>query len=255
MLPKNKTLNGIFILRSFQNRQERLDNIIGLLENKNLWTAKELANSLGVSVRSISRDITLLRQQGYDIEAERGAGGGIELRGMARPPKFFLSDEEILNTLMALALTESLSCPILGDTISSVKNKLTFFLNDEQRKRINLLRQRVLVGAIASEPVASTVMNTCSPFLKDVSQAFIQQQKLSINYISEKGIKTKRLIEPQYILLNWPAWYLLGWDYLRAAPRLFRIDRITDAIVEKERFRLRSSRYLLSDYGDYFDSM
>ncbi|MFC1236444.1 helix-turn-helix transcriptional regulator [Vibrio sp. F74] len=255
MLTINKTLNGIFILRSFQNRQERLVHIIGLLENKNLWTARELANSLGVSMRSISRDISLLRQQGYDIEAERGAGGGIELRGMARPPKFFLSDEEILNTLMALALTESLNCPILGDTISSVKNKLTFFLNDEQRKRINLLRQRVLVGSIASNPVANTVMNTYSPFLKDVSQAFIQQQKLSIGYISEKGIKTKRRIEPQYILLNWPAWYLLGWDELRAAPRLFRIDRITEAIIEKERFRLRSSRGLLSDFGDCFYSM
>lgn len=197
----------------------------------------------------------MLRQQGYDIEAERGAGGGIELKGMVRPPTFFLSDEEILNTLMALALTESLNCPILGDTITSVKNKLAFFLNDEQRKRINLLRQRVLVGAVASESVASTVTNTGNPFIKDVSQAFLQQQKLSISYISEKRIITKRRLEPQYILLNWPAWYLLGWDDLRAAPRLFRIDRITDANVEKERFRLRSSRSLLSDYGDCFDSL
>lgn len=242
-------------MRSFQNRQDRLDNIIGLLKNRNLWTARELASSLGVSVRSISRDITLLRQQGYDIEAERGAGGGIELKGMVRPPTLFLSDEEILNTLMALALTESLNCPILGGTITSVKNKLAFFLNDEQRKRINLLRQRVLVGAVASESVANTVTNTGSPFIKDVSHAFLQQQKLSISYISEKGIITKRRIEPQYILLNWPAWYLLGWDDLRAAPRLFRIDRITDANVEKERFRLRSSRGLLSDYGDCFDSL
>ncbi len=197
----------------------------------------------------------MLRQQGYDIEAERGAGGGIELRGMVRPPTFFLSDEEILNTLMALALTESLNCPILGDTITSVKNKLAFFLNDEQRKRINLLRQRVLVGAVASESVASTVMNTGGLFIKDVRQAFLQQKKLSIGYISEKGIITKRRIEPQYILLNWPAWYLLGWDDLRVAPRLFRIDRITDANVEKEHFRLRSSRSLLSDYGDCFDSL
>ncbi|MDN3696331.1 WYL domain-containing protein [Vibrio cortegadensis] len=255
MLTINTTLNGLLIMRSFQNRQERLDNLIGLLENNNLWTAKALADSLDVSVRSISRDITLLRQQGYDIDAERGAGGGIELRGMARPPKFFLSDEEILNTLMALALTDSLNCPILGDNISSVKNKLTFFLNDEQRKRINLLRKRVLVGAVASETVANTVTNTHYPFLNDVSQAFIQQQKLSIRYVSEKEVETKRTIEPQFILLNWPAWYLLGWDYLRAAPRLFRIDRITDATVENGRFRLRSSRSLLSEYGDYFNSM
>ncbi|WGV97908.1 WYL domain-containing protein [Vibrio sp. YMD68] len=255
MLRTNKTLNDTLIMRGFQNRQERLDNLIGLLENKNLWTVKELANVLGISVRSISRDITLLRQQGYDIDAERGTGGGIALRGMTRPPRFFLSDEEILNTLMALALTESLRCPILGDNISSVKNKLTFFLNNEQQKRINLLRQRVLVGAIASEPVASTVTNTRYPFFNDISQAFIQQKKLSIRYISEKGSETKRCIEPQFILLNWPAWYLLGWDYLRSAPRLFRIDRITDAVVENERFRLRSPRSLLDEYGDYFDSM
>ena len=156
---------------------------------------------------------------------------------------------------MALALTESLSCPILGDNISSVKNKLTFFLNDEQRKRINLLRKRVLVGAVASQAVASSVTNTHSPFLNDVSQAFIQQQKLSIRYISEKEEETERCIEPQFILLNWPAWYLLGWDDLRDAPRLFRIDRITGAVAEKERFRLRSSRKLLSDSSDYFDSM
>lgn len=255
MLPVNKTLNGILIMRDFRNRQERLDNLIALLENKNLSTTKELANSLGISVRSISRDINLLRQQGYDIEAERGKGGGVELRGKVRSPRFFLSDEEILNTLMALALTESLSCPILGDNISSVKNKLTFFLNDEQRKRINLLRQRVLVGPIASEAVAKTVTNTRHPFLNEVSQAFIQQQKLFISYTSDKAVETQRRIEPQFILLNWPAWYLLGWDNLREAPRLFRIDRITDAIVEKERFRLRKTRDLISDYGSYFDSM
>lgn len=242
-------------MRSFQNRQERLDNLVALLENKNLSTSKELASSLGVSVRSISRDITLLRQQGYDIEAERGAGGGVELRGKVRPPRFFLSDAEILNTLMALALTESLNCPILGDNISSVKNKLTFFLNDKQRKRINLLRQRVLVGPIASKAVTSTVTNAHHPFLNEVSQAFIHQKTLSIRYISDKGDETDRRIEPQFILLNWPAWYLLGWDYLRDAPRLFRIDRITDAIIGTEYFRLRKNRDLFSEYESYFDSM
>ncbi|MHA2939004.1 helix-turn-helix transcriptional regulator [Vibrio sp. RC27] len=242
-------------MRSFQNKQDRLEKLIGLLANKNLTTTKSLAASLGVSIRSISRDLTLLREQGYDIETERGAGGGVSLLGMTRPPRFFLSDEEILNTLMALALTESLSCPILGDTISSVKSKLTFFLNNEQRKRITLLRQRVLVGAIASSEVSSSVVNIHQPFLTNVSQAFIQQQTLSIGYLSENGTETTRRIEPQFILLNWPAWYLLSWDYLRDAPRLFRIDRLTHASVENNRFRLRSIRSLSGDFGEYFDTM
>ncbi|SON49887.1 helix-turn-helix transcriptional regulator [Vibrio tapetis] len=242
-------------MRDFHSKQVRLNRIIGMLENGEVWTTETLSSTLSVSIRTVARDLTLLKQQGYDIESERGTGGGICLRSNVKAPRLTLNDEEVLTTLMSLAITESLKSPVLGSNVNHIRHKLGFFLNEQQRQRINTLRKRILVGSPASSHVSQSVLEVTETTSQAINSAFIFQQTMSITYQAENGTTTERTIDPQYLLLNWPAWYLLGWDHLRKQPRMFRVDRILSTSVNKQTFRLQSARILLQDFGHYFSEL
>ena len=59
-------------------------------------------------------------------------------------------------------------------------------------------------------------------------------------YEADAATRTVREVEPHYLLLSWPAWYLLVWDHLRGAVRALRVDRIEAARVSTRTFRVRS---------------
>ena len=63
-----------------------------------------------------------------------------------------------------------------------------------------------------------------------------------------KSCKTNRIIEPHYLLLTWPVWYVLGWDELRESVRMFRTDRISSLSDLQESFKRRpKSIFLVSN--------
>lgn len=53
----------------------------------------------------------------------------------------------------------------------------------------------------------------------------MRERQVRADYVREDGRRAWRAIEPHAILINWPAWYLLGWDIERQGPRTFRFDR------------------------------
>jgi predicted DNA-binding transcriptional regulator YafY len=76
---------------------------------------------------------------------------------------------------------------------------------------------------------------------------------LHIEYISGTEDKTRRIIEPHFLLLNWPVWYVLAWDVAKSAVRMFRLDRIVNAQVISETFRERPKYQMLDGLEEYFD--
>ena len=74
--------------------------------------------------------------------------------------------------------------------------------------------------------------------------AFFEQRVLDLTYRDAQGSETRRSIEPQFLYLSPPAWYLLAWDHLRADVRCFRIDRIVRAAASERSFRLRDANKL-----------
>jgi predicted DNA-binding transcriptional regulator YafY len=60
-------------------------------------------------------------------------------------------------------------------------------------------------------------------------------------------VATSRDVEPQFLYLNLPVWYLLAWDRLRKAIRCFRIDRIKSVTPLGTRFRLADPRPFLAE--------
>lgn len=93
-------------------RVDRLDLLARMLRDRPGITVADLARELGVSARSVFRDLDHLRERGYPIEADRGRGGGVRLHSSWGLGKVLLSSEEALCTLLSLAISERLSFPM-----------------------------------------------------------------------------------------------------------------------------------------------
>jgi predicted DNA-binding transcriptional regulator YafY len=77
--------------------------------------------------------------------------------------------------------------------------------------------------------------------VEQLHQAFLMMRKIHIHYRDASGEETERAIEPQYLLLSYPAWYAIAWDDLRSEVRIFRCDRIERARLLDEVFRRADS--------------
>src|SRR2546429_4349330 len=72
----------------------RLLRLLSLLQARRDWSGPDLADRLGVSARTVRRDVDRLRQLGYPVHAGTGTAGGYRLRGGGAPPPLVLDDDE-----------------------------------------------------------------------------------------------------------------------------------------------------------------
>ncbi len=234
---------------SSSDRLERLERLKGLLKANNSMTVKELAEELDVSVRSLSRDIELLRASGVPIDSDRGRGGGVRLQRQWSFGRLHLDFEEGIDLLLSIALAEKLNSPLLLNRLRSIRQKLATSFPESQQGRIKMLRNQILLGPPASDHVMQTYRMNAPEQLTNVTRAFFDMRVLEIRYSDEATKMTTRQIEPQFLYLSVPAWYLLAWDRLRDDIRTFRIDRIHKAAVLETTFRLRDRRTFLEWAG------
>ncbi|MFD0776716.1 helix-turn-helix transcriptional regulator, partial [Streptomonospora algeriensis] len=76
------------------NTSERTLRLLSLLQTTRFWPGTELAERLGVSERTLRRDVDRLRELGYRVDAAPGVGGGYQLRAGRAMPPLLLTDEE-----------------------------------------------------------------------------------------------------------------------------------------------------------------
>jgi predicted DNA-binding transcriptional regulator YafY len=230
-------------------RTDRLDLLLRMLRDRPGITAAVLAEELETSTRCIFRDIAHLRDRGYLIEASRGRGGGLRLHPNWGLGKVLLSAEEALGVLISLAVAERLAPPMFGAGLGRARKKLVDVFPYHERRRLTPLRERVMVGRSASTKVSSSYGLPDGPAMRALQSAFLNERVISCVYTREDGERSERRVEPHAILLNWPAWYLLGMDYLRGEPRTFRLDRFVTVREEAESFRPRPQAILTAMGG------
>jgi predicted DNA-binding transcriptional regulator YafY len=228
------------------NRLIRLQRLRGLLASGEHATASALGAALGVSVRTVMRDLTLLRDEGLFIEADQGRGGGVRLARGHAAGGVQLTTAEAMALLVSLAVAEKLSTPLVEPAARAARQKIAAVFARPERERIRALRRRVLVGAPASARVLNSYRPERVQHANEIRRAFFEQKLLSLAYCDEKGARTRRTVEPHFLYLNPPAWYLLAWDELRAGVRAFRFDRIGAATVLERSFRLRNAAEFLA---------
>ncbi|WP_286233674.1 helix-turn-helix transcriptional regulator [Thalassotalea sediminis] len=224
---------------SFEHRTERRNRLIGLLRSEEHWKTSQLREQLGISQRTLMREIAELRAAGYPIDSDRGRGGGIRLNGRWGIERLQLNHQEVVELILSLAIMESLNSPLLTNNLKAIKQKLFQAFPEKQRSAVSNIRKRIMLGDNAGANVVSHYSAPESYISERVATSFLQRKSLSIEYTSEAGINTQREIEAQFILLNWPIWYIIAWDHLRNASRVFRIDRIKGAHLTERVFQLR----------------
>jgi predicted DNA-binding transcriptional regulator YafY len=221
------------------SRVLRLEAVKALLADRDVTTVGDLAADLGVSMRTVQRDLVALRDLGMPIESDRGRGGGIRLEPGWSLGRVHLNESEALGMLLSLTIAEKIGSPLLLDDLRSVRRKVSAAFAPAQSRRIRALRRRVLVGGPASDRVLTTYTPPQASITQGLMRAFLYQHVAPIRYQDQSGTVTDREIETQYLYYNLPVWYALAWDRLREDVRFFRLDRLQRIQALAADFRLR----------------
>lgn len=201
-------------------------------------TVKDLALQHGVSARTIARDLSLMREQGMQIDADRGRGGGVRLDRNWGVGRLNLAYSEAVDLLISIAVAEQMNSPMFLASLGSVRRQLVASFSPKKRTQVNQLKSRILIGLTASTYVQRSASAPPKRVVQALHQAFIDQEVLEIRYQREDGEVSKRQIAPHYLLLKYPVWYVVAFDYLRNGPRTFRCDRIQAASKTGTHFKL-----------------
>ena len=210
-----------------------------MLAERDHTTVGDLATELGISTRTLHRDLALLREMGVPVEGDRGTGGGLRLEPGWSLGRVHLNESEALGLLLSLTIAEKVGSPLLLDDLRSITRKVGAAFAPAQARRILALRRRILVGQTASTQVLSGYRSPRSTVTKALLDAFARRRTALLRYEDQHGTFTEREIELQFLYYSLPVWYALAWDRLRDDVRAFRIDRIHHMRPLPTEFRLR----------------
>lgn len=220
------------------DRLRRLDLMAVQLKQETHCTIKELAHQFGVSPRTIARDLVLMRERGMQIDADRGRGGGVRLDRNWGVGRMNLSYGEAVDLLISIAVAERMNSPMFLANLGSVRRQLVASFSPKKRNKITRLKSRIMIGVTASTYVQSGAHPPPKRVVQNLHQGFVDQEMLDIHYQREDGKTSERRIEPHYLLLKYPIWYVVAIDHLRGGPRIFRCDRILSAVKAGTNFNL-----------------
>ncbi len=195
-------------------------------------TVPELATHFGVGDRTIHRDIAALRDQDVPIYGEPGRGGGVQIGQEYSMPPLGLSINELFGMWVSQRLSAVSGSVPPGGVASSAFAKVLESLPDARRQRFEKILERVVVG-IPPGPVAMETAGPIDPEVYSIcEEAFLEGRALRLSYEDRHGNRTERMVAPHGLLVQSPLWYLIVFDDLRKAPRLFRMDRVLGASVD-----------------------
>ena len=197
----------------------RLLRLLGLLQVRPEWSGAELAERLGVTVRTLRRDIQRLRDLDYPVHSVPGVAGGYRLgSGRALPP-LLLDDDEAIAVVVSLRSAASHSVAGLAEASVSALAKLDQVLPARLRERTAAIQQATVAltgpGPVVDPEQLASLASSCG-----------RHQRLRLSYRNRSGSDSVRVVEPHRLVSTGYRWYLMAYDVERADWRTFRVDRI-----------------------------
>jgi predicted DNA-binding transcriptional regulator YafY len=211
----------------------RLLRLLSLLQSRRAWAGPELAERLGVGVRTIRRDVERLRRLGYPVHAAPGVAGGYRLGAGAELPPLLLDDDEAVAVAVGLRTAAGGSVAGIEETSVRALAKLEQVLPAHLRRRVNAL-QAFTVPAPGSGPTVD------ADVLAAIAAACRDHEGLRFAYRSHDASATRRRVEPHRLVHLGRRWYLLAFDLDRDEWRTFRVDRIVKPLSAGARFAPRT---------------
>jgi predicted DNA-binding transcriptional regulator YafY len=201
----------------------RVLQLLGLFQGRRVWTGEELAERLGVTTRSVRRDVERLRDLGYPVHASKGHGGGYQLGAGAALPPLLLDPDEAVAMAVCLRLAAGGSVAGVGESALRALSKLD---------QVMPARLRSQVSAVHDSTVTLTSNQSDSPVEPDVlmslARACRDHEHVTAGYVDLHGNSTQRRLEPYQLVTTGRRWYLLCYDRDRQDWRTLRLDRMAD---------------------------
>ncbi|MCL3860899.1 YafY family protein [Actinotalea sp. K2] len=223
----------------------RLLTLLSLLQARRDWPGAVLADRLGVTPRTVRRDVDRLRELGYPVLATKGPDGGYRLDAGTHLPPLLFDDEQ------AVALAVVLQTASTG--VDGVDDAALRALATVRQVMPTRLRPRIDALQVTSVSTRRDAVAVDSERLVAVGGAVRAREVLRFDYAGSAGPaagqdpppdeqppRPPRRVEPHHLVTWRGRWYLVAWDLDRADWRTFRVDRMTPRTPTGPRFTPRT---------------
>lgn len=225
------------------NKAERLFQLVLLLRSRRTaMTAEAIAETMGVSVRTVYRDVQALSLSGIPIEGEPGVG--YMIRAANHLPPLIFTPDELQALLVGNRMVQAFTDKDLAQGARSAELKIRSILTEPLQRHAEQQPYRIpiMTSDDGMRELHGTLRRACE-----------QRQKIRAIYLDEKQEKSERIIWPLG-MIGWTGkWTLLAWCELRSAYRNFRFDRFETLELLEENFKVTNdisiAHYLQSVVG------
>ncbi|MFG2914567.1 helix-turn-helix transcriptional regulator [Kitasatospora sp. NPDC048298] len=197
--------------------------LLSLLQAQKEWTGDGLAERLGVSPRTVRRDINRLRELGYPVTARKGPSGFYRLSRGARLPPLIVDDEQAIAIALALQ-TAPASVTGMGDATKRALNSIKELLPPHLARRLATFSIEQIENAWELAPP-----QVDPALLAQLSVAAQQRELVRFVYrsIDRDPVEDDEVLAEPHRLVVWSGrWYLVAYDQRRNSWHTYRLDRI-----------------------------
>lgn len=208
----------------------RLLHLLGLFGDRSGWSGPDLCARLGVSARTLRRDVESLRALGYPVDVAKGPGGGYRLGTGGRLPPLVLDDAQALAIVIALQTAP----------------RTVHGLDDAGSRALSSVKQ-VLPAATRADADALTITAMRNPWefsappidqdvVRIIGAAIRDGHRMRLEYVGADGRRPApgdpdfagaALVEPHHLAVWAGRWYLVAFAAAEHDWRIYRVDRIT----------------------------
>lgn len=206
-------------------RSDRLFQIVRFLRARRFATGQQIADDLGVSKRTVYRDISDLQGSGVPIDGEAGVGYRID-RGFELPPLTF-TGQEIESLVLGARIVSAWGDAELADAVRSAMAKIEAVLPDP-------LRRVLLETALFAPP--RPLDDGTKADLGLLRKAVGEHRSVRFAYTRGDGVASSRTVRPLALYFWGTKWTLATWCEFRNDYRSFRPDRMKDVVLTGETF-------------------
>jgi predicted DNA-binding transcriptional regulator YafY len=214
-------------------RADRLFRIVQRLRRRGATTARDLAQALEVSERTVYRDVRDLVLSGVPIQGEAGVGYALD-RSYELPPLMF-DEEEIEALVLGARIVRAWADAKLARAAEEALQKIEGVLPPR-------LKQKLAEAALYAPDFH--IKAGIRSGLSDLRQAVREQKKARFRYVDKAQAGSERTVQPLGLYYWGQTWTLAAWCELRQGFRNFRVDRIEELSVTRERFEKIPGRTL-----------
>ena len=212
----------------------RLLSLLSLLQARRDWPGDVLADRLGVSPRTVRRDVDRLRELGYPVHASKGPDGGYRLDAGTQMPPLLLDDEQAVALVVAL---QTASTGVAGVDEAAVRALAT--LRQVMPARLRTAADALQVTAVTRAAASRPQVDQRRAAGRRRRRARARGAAVRLRGRHATHPRLPRRAEAHHLVTWGGRWYLVGYDLERDDWRTFRVDRMTPKTRTGPRFAPR----------------